>query len=134
MSYCWYRNNGLARARATYIRTSGTTNSWDTGFEGNYWNDHNPPDEDFDKIGDLPYVIDENNVDRYPLIYPYGFVPDTDINRDEVVNIIDISTVAMAFGCKPGDLNWNPIADLDQNEQINILDIAKVAIDFGKTI
>ena len=57
----------------------------------------------------------------------------TDLNGDGVVNIIDIYKVAKAFGSKPGDPNWNPIADLDENGIVNIIDIYKVARDFGKT-
>jgi parallel beta-helix repeat protein len=114
-------------------------NTWDDGYPsgGNYWSDYNPPDEDMDKIGDVSYVIDENNTDRYPLIYPYefyqpGYAPKRDINKDGTVDIIDITRVARAFDSEPGDLNWNPIVDMDINEIIDIADITKVAIDFGK--
>ncbi len=62
-----------------------------------------------------------------------GFLP-TDLNKDGVVNILDITVVARAFGAKPGDNNWNAIADLDGNGEINILDITKVAKDYGKTV
>ena len=57
----------------------------------------------------------------------------TDLNKDGIVNIIDISTVALAFGTELGDDDWNVIADLNNDEIVNILDIATVAIDFGKT-
>jgi len=60
------------------------------------------------------------------------FLP-TDLNRDGVVDIIDIAIVAKAFGNKPGDTNWNEIADLDKNGCIDILDIIAVARDYGKT-
>jgi parallel beta-helix repeat protein len=55
-----------------------------------------------------------------------------DLNNDRVVNILDISIIARAFGSRPGDEKWNPIADIDNNNLINILDIAKVAREFGK--
>ena len=58
----------------------------------------------------------------------------TDLNQDRKVNIIDISTVAMAFGTKEGDDRYNPIADLDDNKEINIIDVAIVANDYGKTM
>jgi hypothetical protein len=58
----------------------------------------------------------------------------TDLNKDGTVNIMDIAIVARAFGCKPGDDRWNPIADMDTNETINIIDVAKVAKDYGKTL
>jgi len=58
----------------------------------------------------------------------------TDRNRDRTVNILDISIVAMAFGTKQGDENYNILADLDKNNEVNILDISTVAMDYGKTI
>ncbi|MDH5734069.1 MAG: right-handed parallel beta-helix repeat-containing protein [Candidatus Bathyarchaeota archaeon] len=129
-----FHNNFVNNTYHVYCRSS--IDAWDNGYPsgGNYWSDHNPPDEDFDKIGDLPYAVDENNTDRYPLIYPYGFMPKPDVNGDGIVNIVDIATVAKAYGCKPGDSNWNPIADLDVNGVIDILDIAKVAKYYGRTV
>jgi len=32
-----------------------------------------------------------------------------------VVRSIDVSTMAKAFGCKPGDADWNPKADIDRS-------------------
>ena len=63
-----------------------SVNIWDNGYPsgGNYWSDYNGTDfysgpfqneTDSDGIGDSPYIIDENNTDRYPLIHSYGFVP-----------------------------------------------------------
>jgi parallel beta-helix repeat protein len=120
---------------------AGSMNTWDNGYPsgGNYWGSLNAADEDKDKIGDSPYIIDENNTDKYPLIYPYefyqpGYEPKHDINNDGTVNIIDVAIVARAFGCKPGDSNWNPAADMDINEIINIIDVAKVAKDYGNKL
>jgi len=111
-------------------------NVWDDDYPsgGNYWSDHNPPDVDLDMIGDLSYVIDEDNVDRYPLIYPYGFVPSPDINEDGIINIKDLFLVARAFGTRPGDGYWNPLADVEMDEIVNIKDLFKVAKDYGKTL
>jgi parallel beta-helix repeat protein len=47
-------------------------NIWDDGARGNYWSDYNGTDANGDGIGDTPYVIDENNQDNYPLLYPLG--------------------------------------------------------------
>jgi hypothetical protein len=55
-----------------------------------------------------------------------------DLNGDGVVNIIDVATVARAFGSKPGDPMWNPAADLDNNGEVNIVDVSMVARNFGK--
>jgi nitrous oxidase accessory protein NosD len=45
-------------------------NIWDTGTSGNYWNKYNGTDSNNDGIGDMPYIIDENNQDNYPLMEP----------------------------------------------------------------
>ena len=37
---------------------------------GNYWSKYNGTDNNHDGIGDALYVIDENNIDYYPLIGP----------------------------------------------------------------
>ncbi len=92
-------------------------------------------DLDDDGIGDDPYIIDEENMDNYPLMEPWiPIIKQTDLNSDGAVNIIDISIVAKAFGSRPEDPNWNEAADLDNNELVNILDISIVAKDYGKTV
>jgi parallel beta-helix repeat protein len=48
--------------------TSEPPHTWDNGAEGNYWNDYNGTDADGDGIGDTPYVLDIQNLDRYPLM------------------------------------------------------------------
>jgi hypothetical protein len=59
---------------------------------------------------------------------------ETDFNRDGKVNIQDITVIAVAYGCKPGDSKWNAVADLDKNGWINIIDMTMVAKDYGKTV
>jgi parallel beta-helix repeat protein len=46
-------------------------NTWDNGFEGNYWSKYNGTDSNKDGIGDTPYTIDhlyQENKDNYPLM------------------------------------------------------------------
>lgn len=58
-------------------------NTWDNNYPsgGNYWSNYtgvdlhsgsNQDETGSDSIGDTPYVIDENNVDNYPLMAPYS--------------------------------------------------------------
>ncbi|UCC33853.1 MAG: right-handed parallel beta-helix repeat-containing protein [Candidatus Bathyarchaeota archaeon] len=55
------------------VNVRSSTNAWDNGKEGNCWSDHEeryPAATEVDETGvwDAPYVIDEKNVDNYPLI------------------------------------------------------------------
>jgi parallel beta-helix repeat protein len=136
-----YHNNFVENHEQVHVTLSGHADSWDNGYPsgGNYWGGFNPADGNKDRIGDVPYNIDKNNTDKYPLIYPFeryesGYTPSPDLNRDGFVNIIDVSTVSRAFGCRPGDPRWNPMADMDMNEIINIIDISKVAKHFGQKV
>jgi parallel beta-helix repeat protein len=45
-------------------------NTWDNGKEGNYWSDYSGTDTNGDGVGDKAYVIDDNNLDHYPLATP----------------------------------------------------------------
>ena len=56
-----------------------------------------------------------------------------DLNEDGTVDIYDVVIIAAAFGSKPGDPNWNPVADLVQDDTIDIFDVVVVAKNFGKT-
>ncbi len=75
----FYHNNFLNNSRYTGIglRTGSFVNFWDNGGEGNYWEDYNGTDANGDGIGDAPYIIDADNVDRYPLMFPFDIENDT---------------------------------------------------------
>jgi len=202
-------------------------NVWDDGYPpgGNVYSDYTGEDskngesqdqEGSDGIGDTPYIIDNDNIDRYPLIRPFACTAEfkhdpekpaatelitfnasdssspngnitsyewnfndgnttrttdpivnhaynspgkyavslkvrddamwnttaitltvtfaTDFDRDGTVNIVDISIVAIAFGTKEGDENYNVLADLDENSEVNIIDVSIAALDYGKTV
>jgi parallel beta-helix repeat protein len=80
-----YHNNFINNT--SQVSTDQSANVWDDGypFGGNYWSDYTGLDDNsgsyqnetgYDWIGDSPYVIGENNTDRYPLMHPYS--PETD--------------------------------------------------------
>ena len=53
----------------------GAANVWDDGKEGNYWSDYalrypNASEIGNTGVGDSPYYINENNMDRHPLMAP----------------------------------------------------------------
>jgi hypothetical protein len=60
-----------------------TANFWDNGSVGNYWSDYqskypNASEVDNTGIGNTPNVIDQDNIDHYPLMYPY------DIEKNQI--------------------------------------------------
>lgn len=77
---CIYHNHFVNNTYKVFITDSA--NTYDNGYPlgGNYWSDYNGTDfyssphqneTGSDGIGDTPYVIEENNQDRYPLMSPY---------------------------------------------------------------
>jgi len=99
-----YHNNFISNTKQVGYRSFAVRDGkpvyaedvWDNGYPsgGNYWSDYNGTDlysgpyqneTGSDGIGDTPYVIDENNVDRYPLMEPW-----TQIVVDVIPPIIGI--------------------------------------------
>jgi parallel beta-helix repeat protein len=68
-----YHNNFVNNTRQVYYIVAPVANVWDDGYPsgGNYWSDYDGTDADYDGIGDTPYVIDEKNIDAYPLMVQY---------------------------------------------------------------
>jgi hypothetical protein len=55
-----------------------------------------------------------------------------DINKDGVVDILDLAIPAAAHSSTVGDARWKPEADLNKDDVVDVLDIAIVAKDWGK--
>jgi parallel beta-helix repeat protein len=68
------RNSFLSNTIQVSLHDS-PDNRWDGGLEGNYWSDYNGADANGDGIGDIPYVIDETNQDKLPLVKPARELP-----------------------------------------------------------
>jgi len=67
-----YGNNFVNNTFHVYIYGNDTViGVWDNGTQGNHWDDYAGIDSNDDGIGDTPYIIDENNQDRYPLVKPF---------------------------------------------------------------
>jgi parallel beta-helix repeat protein len=94
----FYHNNFIFGPLSLGLYNFGSTvNTWDNGYSsgGNYWSDYTGVDlcsgpyqneTGYDWIGDSPYVIDQNNIDRYPLMHP--FVPEMEEIRIAYRNLL----------------------------------------------
>jgi len=105
-----YHNNFINNTSQVY--SVGSVNVWDDGYPsgGNYWSDYagvdlcSSPNQTVtgsDGVGDTPYVIDEDNVDNYPLMAPYSrFEAGTWNETPYDVDFVSNSTVS--------DFHFNP--------------------------
>jgi parallel beta-helix repeat protein len=81
----FYHNNFLNNGVPPFlgqVLSFGMVNVWDDGYPsgGNYWSDYAGVDANGDGIGDIPYVIDADNQDRYPLMHLWSSLPVHNIN------------------------------------------------------
>jgi len=70
----FYQNNILCNYFPSSYNNS--TDQWDDGSIGNYWVEYQTKYPNASEIGDtgvgnVSYLIDANNIDRYPLMYPF---------------------------------------------------------------
>lgn len=65
----FYHNNFFDNGKNAVV--TEVANFWDNGNQGNYWDDYAGPDNNLDGVGDSPYIINANNIDRYPLMSPF---------------------------------------------------------------
>jgi parallel beta-helix repeat protein len=142
-----YNNNFINNTQQ--VNNVDSINSWNDYYPycGNYWSDYSGKDLNWgsnqdkpgsDGIGDIEYTIDVENRDHYPLMEAWAWpsIPKGigDVNRDGKVNIYDIVLVAVAYGSRIGDYNWNGNADFAPLfGVINIYDVTTIASNYGKT-
>jgi len=79
-------------------------------------------------------VYGPSNLSNGAVTYgPFTIFFPGDLDRDCRVDIVDVATVAFAFGSAPSFPNWNPYADLNNDGTVNIVDVATAAFHFGQT-
>jgi nitrous oxidase accessory protein NosD len=71
-----FHNNFINNNQQVFL-SNGSSDTWDDGYPsgGNFWSDYIGTDANNDGIGDRPYVIAVDSVDRYPLMAQFTPVP-----------------------------------------------------------
>jgi len=78
-----FHNNFVNNTKQVDLYDGSGYNTWNNSYPsgGNYWSNYNGTDlhngayqneTGSDGIGDSPYVVDENNIDHYPLMGPFN--------------------------------------------------------------
>jgi len=88
-----FHNNLVNNTRQVFIDPGNINTTWDDGYPsgGNYWSDYAGVDLNHDGIGDIPYAIDANNHDNYPLM---GMFSDFNATSEYPVQTICNSTIS----------------------------------------
>ncbi len=93
----------------------GPENSWDDGYPsgGNYWDNYtgadqwSGPNQDqsgSDEIGDSPYLIDSDSLDRYPLMFPVGRIsPQPPVLLHAILSGQNLENVTLSWDLSPDD-------------------------------
>lgn len=77
-------------------------------------------------------LANSNDGPRASFTYIAGLTGD--VNRDGIVNNVDVNIVDNAFGSTPGGANWNPIADVNEDLIVNFTDRGLVDQDRNKQL
>jgi len=114
--------------------------AWDYAWKNDYYRQNGNETPWIDDNGNKKpnYVNEAEQLDSYDGLLSmetyFGSqnLKTADINDDAIVNIKDQAIVSKAYGSKPGDPNWNPLADLNNDNKVDVIDHVHVSQQFGK--
>ena len=99
-----YHNNFIDNRNQSVLVITSYPNIWNSTYEGNYFSDYNGTDADEDGIGDVPYTIDEKNIDNHPLMGMFSQFKVQHNGDTHIVTTICNSTItAFSFRTDPGE-------------------------------
>ena len=102
--YALNPDNDAPRARQGPTLGVANPNVWDDGEKGNYWSDYalrysNASEMGNTGVGDTAYFINENNIDRYPLMAPYNkSIAYQGTQQTEFTMVVTAAIVAVVLG------------------------------------
>jgi parallel beta-helix repeat protein len=96
-----YHNN-FEKNEFQVLDESTSVSMWNDNGEGNYWTDYKGRDLNGDGMGDVPYIIDSNNRDEYPLMGTFSVFSATLSGKTHDIAVICNSTISdFRFGIGP---------------------------------
>jgi hypothetical protein len=90
----FYGNTFIGEDELVVADASAYGNLWDNGVYGNFWSNYNGTDIFGDGIGDVPYIIDGNNQDRYPLMKPLS---EREVFERPFPTLLVVAVIAIIF-------------------------------------
>ena len=110
-----HQNNFVSNKIQAYVADIHSINVWDGGYlsGGNYWSDYEegyPNRTELDGLGkwSIPYVIDGNNLDNYPLITPTALITRVFVTHSIRVKIHSNSSIStFQFNSSIEQLSFN---------------------------
>lgn len=123
-------------------------NMWDAGYPsgGNYWSDHDTADLNnglyqnvtgSDGIGDIQYIINENNIDRYPIMKPYPWEsPDLGITgivpcKTVLTKGFNLTINVMIFNYGDQQEESHIVLNINETETMEYANISVRSIDYA---
>lgn len=137
-----YHNNFLDNTEQATCGGGDFPTNWDNDYPsgGNYWSDYIGDDikrgqyqdePGSDGIGDVPYVINADNQDNYPLMQQFTSRP-WDINRDGYSNAKDAVILGTHFGTQHDMAGYLWTADINLDGYINAKDAVILGVHFAE--
>jgi hypothetical protein len=78
-------------------------------------------------------ITDNSLTDGFVIVSMVGDVTGPNGWPDGKIDMLDVGTVARAFGSYPGHPWWNPNADINNDLYVDVFDLIRVVLKFGKT-
>ena len=121
----FYHNNFVNNG--VHASTDGFLNYWNNYGEGNYWSNYTGQDSRHDGTGDLPYVIDVNNIDNKPLVGMFSGFNVVSANEIYQVDIVSNSTVS-DFNFEIGVETGNKVITFSVSGEKGTVGFSRIAI------
>jgi parallel beta-helix repeat protein len=128
----FHHNNLINNTEQAIVDEPGYANNWDDGYPsgGNYWSDYNGTDQyegpsqniaGKDTIGDTPYEINADNVDRYPLMTQYEPLRPLFLESEERWNMGEAASIEAGI-----EVRSVFASDVDDDGVVEIMTCAQV--------